>query len=353
MGQVCSIFCYGQTDPISGQAIDLKTESRVIYHDNHWTTCSKTADLSNVENSLNTFLTRGPKPNDRIKRMNRSDVRQALSIKCPICPVHNVRAVSVPVTDILDQLAYHKEDLTGRFNTLVQEIIRVANMMICPECQAHVDRPDGRVATCQECNYQWCKKCSVYEEHHKNRDCLIATIADYLEKFPEDLELIKTEYSFCPECGNRVERNGGCDHMSCKCGADFCIHCMQRSSASSHGCDRAAEREKLINLARGVPIPKTETEEHKKLVRNLQTYLQTQHADPEMVQELLAQLDHTVDPELEEPKPKRRKKPRMTQLERYEPVDGYDEQSERPLQYDSDEDDGSDEEFDVWKNDDE
>jgi len=30
----------------------------------------------------------------------------------------------------------------------------------------------------------------------------------------------------CPRCGNRIDKNGGCNHMTCKCKFEFCWMCM-------------------------------------------------------------------------------------------------------------------------------
>lgn len=31
----------------------------------------------------------------------------------------------------------------------------------------------------------------------------------------------------CPTCSSRVEKNGGCQHMTCRCGTHFCWTCLQ------------------------------------------------------------------------------------------------------------------------------
>ena len=39
----------------------------------------------------------------------------------------------------------------------------------------------------------------------------------------------------CPRCFVLVERSGGCNHMHCRCGADFCYLCGESACNRSHG----------------------------------------------------------------------------------------------------------------------
>ena len=56
----------------------------------------------------------------------------------------------------------------------------------------------------------------------------------------EDAEAIlnlKKNFQFkkCPFCRRLVERNRGCDHMTCKCRGEFCYRCEKKWS-SNHQC---------------------------------------------------------------------------------------------------------------------
>jgi ariadne-1 len=35
------------------------------------------------------------------------------------------------------------------------------------------------------------------------------------------------KFKMCPRCKYWVEKNQGCNHMKCRCGADFCYLCGQ------------------------------------------------------------------------------------------------------------------------------
>lgn len=40
----------------------------------------------------------------------------------------------------------------------------------------------------------------------------------------------------CPRCKEKVDKNGGCNAMSCRCGHHFCWLCLQSNPYSAHRC---------------------------------------------------------------------------------------------------------------------
>eukprot|EP01087_Luapelamoeba_hula_P018185 TRINITY_DN5837_c0_g2_i1.p1 TRINITY_DN5837_c0_g2~~TRINITY_DN5837_c0_g2_i1.p1 ORF type:complete len:737 (+),score=160.44 TRINITY_DN5837_c0_g2_i1:90-2300(+) len=56
----------------------------------------------------------------------------------------------------------------------------------------------------------------------------------------ETTNWLKANTKSCPKCGNPVEKNGGCNHISCSCGAHFCWMCMglfDTSTVYRHNCN--------------------------------------------------------------------------------------------------------------------
>ena len=53
------------------------------------------------------------------------------------------------------------------------------------------------------------------------------------------VNMLKNKFLFkrCVKCRMVVERNQGCPHMTCKCGAQFCYNCGA-AWGSSHNCLR-------------------------------------------------------------------------------------------------------------------
>ena len=79
-----------------------------------------------------------------------------------------------------------------------------------------------------ECSFFICNTC------HKSAHYPISCKDDL--KFRTNLNLdnhkrsMHVECKSCPKCERPIEKNGGCSHMRCICGADFCWECGQFSS---------------------------------------------------------------------------------------------------------------------------
>jgi len=83
---------------------------------------------------------------------------------------------------------------------------------------------------CHHCSQRTCahhrciwhteRTCKQYEEDARKSDEV--ALLQYLER-----EGVKR----CPNCGHGIEKDGGCDHMTCHrraggCGSEFCIRCL-------------------------------------------------------------------------------------------------------------------------------
>jgi hypothetical protein len=64
----------------------------------------------------------------------------------------------------------------------------------------------------------------------------------------------------CPRCHARVQRNGGCAHMTCRCGAHFCWHCGKETRGSDGhynlwgACRSSVMRGKRLGVVLGAPV---------------------------------------------------------------------------------------------------
>ena len=93
----------------------------------------------------------------------------------------------------------------------------------------------GEVATCKSCKHGTCVRCKNAEH---GGDC------------PEDAELTATlstaaklGWQRCRTCMALVERSYGCQHMSCRCGAQWCYRCALKWGTCSCSDFQAEEED--------------------------------------------------------------------------------------------------------------
>jgi hypothetical protein len=79
------------------------------------------------------------------------------------------------------------------------------------------------VLRCAKCGRRTCftHRC----EWHEGRTC---EAYDADARASEEVALLQALQAVvrCPGCGSGVEKKGGCDHMTCRCGHEFCWRCQ-------------------------------------------------------------------------------------------------------------------------------
>ncbi|MCJ1390157.1 hypothetical protein MMC18_003015 [Xylographa bjoerkii] len=102
-----------------------------------------------------------------------------------------------------------------------------------PNCQfgqVH-ERADAEpLMSCGDCGY---KMCYVHQRPwHEGQTCSQYDYAlSHREQWEREnaasLALIESSFTACPQCGIRIEKNKGCDHMTCThCRFEFCWQCL-------------------------------------------------------------------------------------------------------------------------------
>lgn len=78
---------------------------------------------------------------------------------------------------------------------------------------------------CPLCHKIYCLKCKV--PFHNGLSCKEFNINRVFDKNDEKfIEFVKgAKYKQCPSCLFWVEKNEGCDHMTCRCKYEFCYVC--------------------------------------------------------------------------------------------------------------------------------
>mmetsp|Transcript_7976 Transcript_7976/g.9120 ORF Transcript_7976/g.9120 Transcript_7976/m.9120 type:complete len:558 (-) Transcript_7976:1248-2921(-) len=121
--------------------------------------------------------------------------------------------------------------------------------------------------TCTGCDFQSCFRCGT--ESHAPASC--TTLATWLEKCNNESETanwIIANTKKCPKCNARIEKNQGCNHMTCRiCKHDFCWICM--GPWSDHGSSTGG----FYNCNKFTPGVGTSSDEAVKAKQELERYL--------------------------------------------------------------------------------
>lgn len=167
-------------------------------------------------------------------------------IECPETKCHTI--VDEPtlmsiVTDSKIKLKYQKLILDHyvQCNKLVK-------WCSAPDCSyaIKVTYLESRSVQCK-CGNSFCFAC--YKDIHEPINCEMLKIWE--KKSNDDSETCKwisVHTKDCPKCFTPIEKNGGCNHMSCKtttCKYDFCWLCMKKWGSCNYDCNKFVEKEGL------------------------------------------------------------------------------------------------------------
>lgn len=111
----------------------------------------------------------------------------------------------------------------------------------CPRkgCAKRVHLPEkSRRGFCSDCDKSFCADCM--EPHSRYSPCTAYEVGKCISSPSYALnQLWKVVWTKpCPDCGERIEKNGGCSHMSCRCGAYFCWRCGHDLNKGGVHCKR-------------------------------------------------------------------------------------------------------------------
>ena len=90
---------------------------------------------------------------------------------------------------------------------------------------------------CPLCNNNYCLNCK--DNWHHGLTCQQYKDSRDVNKLDDQFfQFVKgAKFKMCPKCKYWVEKNQGCNHMKCRCGADFCYLCGQFMDMSKgHKC---------------------------------------------------------------------------------------------------------------------
>jgi hypothetical protein len=80
---------------------------------------------------------------------------------------------------------------------------------------------------CESCNVSFCVSCRV--KWHEALTCRQFQKLPLEQRYPDDAEFMKLSkrcrWQRCPSCHAMIDRVDGCNHMTCRCGQQFCYKC--------------------------------------------------------------------------------------------------------------------------------
>ncbi|CCF36037.1 IBR finger domain-containing protein [Colletotrichum higginsianum] len=127
----------------------------------------------------------------------------------------------IPVNDNREFLS---SKLIGEFQAKAEEL-STPNRTYChrPTCSTFIPKEfiKADTAVCQRCRHRTCVMCKGAE--HKDQDCAQDTLTQDLLRIAA-----ANGWQRCFSCRRIVELEHGCNHMTCRCGAQFCYVCGNR-----------------------------------------------------------------------------------------------------------------------------
>ncbi len=106
--------------------------------------------------------------------------------------------------------------------------------------------------TCR-CGHTFCFGCP--ETHHEPIPCLLLRL--WRKKCKDDSETanwLTANTKECPKCFASIEKNGGCNHITCrKCQHHFCWVCLgswQNHTGDAYACNRYRDKGDKVSASR-------------------------------------------------------------------------------------------------------
>lgn len=94
--------------------------------------------------------------------------------------------------------------------------------------------PSEQTVQCHLCHHEFCFHCG--RPAHAPANCEEMRIwQEKVDKDGHSIALVLSTTKACPQCHSRIEKNQGCNHMTCKCKYEFCWICLQKWSEHRNG----------------------------------------------------------------------------------------------------------------------
>lgn len=176
---------------------------------------------------------------------------------------------------------------------------RVAALSTDSTCASSLQFTDSTIiATCDVCTTSFCLKCG--EEPHAPLVCKY--LSRWHEKCRNESETanwILANTKACNKCGSRIEKNQGCNHMTCQqCKHEFCWICMGAwvdHGATTGGYYRCNKYDQEEELGAAGPADQSDAAKAKRELDRYLHYYKRYHAHAEAQKFAKKQLKETEE----------------------------------------------------------
>jgi hypothetical protein len=157
----------------------------------------------------------------------------------PLCPQLHCRQ---PISHL--QPLLHPHEIESYHKKLFRSsLISLPHFYWCPNCPygffldesscSHNTSPYSTL-TCPQCKYHWCRKCQALIHSNLNCDEAFCLLSKEEQEY-RNWKTINTKP--CPVCKTAIEKNNGCNHMSCtQCKYEFCWLCLSKYNPEEPCC---------------------------------------------------------------------------------------------------------------------
>ncbi|KAK4540528.1 hypothetical protein LTR36_009166 [Oleoguttula mirabilis] len=98
---------------------------------------------------------------------------------------------------------------------------------IAPSCTSGQIHSEGDIFRCVACRHKACSQCNAAWHEGEGCGAYMARVKAQPEEEEASAKALKKMAKLCPGCSRKIEKNGGCDHITCKvCRHEWCWRCL-------------------------------------------------------------------------------------------------------------------------------
>ncbi|KAL4461453.1 hypothetical protein ABPG74_016077 [Tetrahymena malaccensis] len=213
-------------------------------------------DICVEEMNANTFQALGCKDKYHKKCLEEYFKVEIYQKKLPIkCPNHLCQYSIQPseIKQILEKQDYEKYEQFQLENYIDFNKSQVFQRCLTPNCEyLFIKEIEIDKFNCPTCYQEYCLVCQC--KYHTSQSCKEYQMAENLKKLDEQFDnLVKDKkYKQCSKCQMYVEKNQGCNHMTCRCKYEFCYVCggpYNQCECTKH-VERVNQQQNANNVSR-------------------------------------------------------------------------------------------------------